>query len=103
MAKAIQNTFKFKSEIWLYPGDAGNWHFVSIPKKESETIKKNFDARTRGWGSLRVGATIGKTAWETSIFPDKKSGTYLLPVKAAIRKKEGLFAGDMIALKLEIL
>lgn len=53
-------------------------------------------------GSLPVIATIGSTSWKTSIFPDKKSSGYLLPVKAEVRKKEGIAADDKITLLLEI-
>lgn len=78
------------------------WHFVHIPKKDSEKIKKEFGQNAKGWGSLPVLITLGKTSWKTSIFPDKKSGTYLLPLKAEIRKKEGIFAEDKITFSLTI-
>ena len=52
--------------------------------------------RKRGWGSMKVRATVGDTSWETSIFPAKEMGGWLLPVKAAVRKAEGLVAGDMV-------
>ncbi len=94
--------YKLKSEVWLYPGESANWHFISVPKRESEEIKKNFAKNQRGWGSLPVMVTIGKTSWKTSIFPDKKSGTFLLPLKADVRKKEGIYKGDKISFTLEI-
>lgn len=78
------------------------WHFVTLPRKQSDAIKKMFGAIRRGWGSLPVAATIGKTRWETSIFPDRKTGAYLLPLKVDVRKKEGVAAGDMITFLLEI-
>lgn len=52
--------------------------------------------RKRGWGSMKVRATVGDTSWETSIFPAKEMGGWLLPVKATVRKAEGLVAGDMV-------
>jgi hypothetical protein len=55
-----------------------------------------------GWGSIRVEATIGGSTWKTSIFPDSKSGTFLLPVKAQVRKQEGISAGDRVRLTIEI-
>ncbi len=97
-----RNVFNVRAKVWLYPGMAG-WHFVTIPKKQSERIKKVFGAKKRGWGSLPVMATIGETHWETSIFPDKKVGAYLLPLKAEVRKKADIALGDMIRLALEIL
>ena len=81
------NLFKFKSEVWVYPGMAG-WRFISLPKKQSGQIKKTFGGLTGGFGSLPVNVTVGKTTWKTSIFPDKKTKSYLLPLKAEVRKKE---------------
>lgn len=95
------NQYDVKAKVWLYPGMAG-WHFVTIPKDISEDIKRLFGDRKRGWGSLSVIATIGKTSWKTSIFPDKKSNVYLLPIKAEVRKKEGIAADNKITLLIEI-
>ena len=46
----------------------------------------------------RVAVTIGDTSWNTSVFPHKESGGWLLPVKAAVRKAEGLAEGDAVTL-----
>ena len=95
------NQYKMRAKVWLYPGMAG-WHFASVPKKQSKNIKDRFSVMKRGWGSLPVIAAIGQTRWKTSIFPDKKTGTYLLPLKASVRKAESFTAGGTIALLLEI-
>ena len=95
------NQYRLRSFVWLYPGMSG-WHFVSVPKDISGDIKERFGDLRRGWGSIRVFVTIGKTRWKTSIFPDKKAACYLLPLKADVRKKEGILAEDMISLLLEI-
>lgn len=87
--------YKLESKVFLYPGMAG-WHFLTVPKKESTEIKENFGKNAKGWGSLPVLITLGKTSWETSIFPDKKSGSYLLPLKAAVRKKEDVMSDDIV-------
>ncbi|MEZ4156515.1 MAG: DUF1905 domain-containing protein [Candidatus Paceibacterota bacterium] len=93
--------YKVKTQVFAYPG-MGGWHFASVPKKESEQIKKDFKDQARGWGSLPVEVKIGKTQWSTSIFPDKKSGTYLLPLKAQVRKAEGLFDQDKVAIEIRL-
>jgi hypothetical protein len=80
------------------------WHFVSVDAGTAAKIKKSREGKPRiGWGSIPVTATIGKTTWKSSIFPDKKSGTFLLPLKVEIRKKEGIGAGDKVMLELVIL
>ncbi len=95
-------TFAVKAAVWLYQGEAA-WHFVSIPKDVSETMRDRFAGIARGWGSLRVEVTIGGTSWNTSVFPDKKSGMYLLPIKADVRKKENIAAGQTVTMRVEVL
>ena len=57
--------------------------------------------RPRGWGSLRVSARIGESEWPTSIFPGD-GGTWLLPVKAAVRKAEGVAEGDEVEVTIRL-
>lgn len=97
-----KNHFKIKARVWLHQGLAG-WHFVTFPKKQSDEIKTIFGGMRRGWGSLPVMVTIGRTSWKTSIFPDKKAGAYLLPLKVSVRKREGLQEGDTIIIFIEIM
>jgi hypothetical protein len=94
--------YKLRAKVWLYPGHQAAWHFVTLPKNESGEIKKTFGAKAKGWRSLPVKVTIGKTSWNTSIFPDTKSNAYLLPLKADVRKKEKIAQGDEIAFQIEI-
>lgn len=95
------NNFKMKAKLWLYPGKAG-WHFLTLPAAESEAMEQMFGSIARGFGSLPVCVTIGDSDWETSIFPSKKSGGYILPVKAAVRKKEKLIDGDIVNFSLSV-
>jgi len=95
-------TLKLRSKIWKYPGMAA-WYFLSVPLPAAKRIKKSQEGRPRiGFGSVRVRATLGSSRWNTSIFPDKKSGTYLLPLKAQIRKKEGVGDKDTVSFMLEL-
>lgn len=96
-----KNIFKDRSEVWLYPGMSG-WHFISLSKKNAALIKAAYGAHARGFGSLPVTVTIGKTSWDTSIFPDKRSSTYLLPLKASVRKAEDIFADDRVSFEIRI-
>lgn len=96
-----KNVFKERSEVWLYPGMSG-WHFVSIAKKNAKDIKDSFGKHAKGFGSLPVTVTVGKTSWDTSIFPDKRTETYLLPIKASVRKAEGIMANETISFQIKI-
>lgn len=112
-----KDTYIMRAKVWLYPGiprrssgQGGSWHFITLPKKQSAEIKTRFGAMKRGWESLPVVATILRsgsgqvdtTSWKTSIFPDKKAGAYLLPLKADIRKKENVAVGDTVRFSIEI-
>ncbi len=93
----------FEAELWTWDARrADTWVFVSLPADASEDIRELTAGRRRGFGSLRVRATLGGTRWTTSIFPDKASGAYVLPVKRAIRTAEGLDTGDTAAVTVEL-
>jgi Domain of unknown function (DUF1905) len=51
-------------------------------------------------GSLPVNARIGRTEWKTSLFP--KDGSYVLPVKVAVRHAEQLDEGDVPIVRMTI-
>ena len=53
-----------------------------------------------GWGMIPVTAQIGETGWTTSLFP--KDRRYVVPVKAWVRKAEGLELGDLVTVRLAV-
>lgn len=57
-------------------------------------------AVTYGWGVVPVEASVGGLTFTTSLFP--KDGTYLLPIKAAVRRATGVTAGDGVAVEMTI-
>lgn len=96
------NRLNFKSRVWLYPGQTAAWHFVSVPKKDTAELLEKYKGRQRGWNSLPVGVQIGKTKWDTSIFFDRKSAEYLLPIKASVRKAEKILDKDEVTVTIKI-
>ena len=90
--------------VWLWAGEGGSWHFISIPVEEAVEVRLESAASgiKRGFGSVRVKAEIKGVAWKTSIFP-QKSGGYLLPVKASVRRDAGIAADDIVTVKVELL
>lgn len=93
--------YTVQTRIWRYKG-AGGWHFANLSKKQSADIKSRFGSSARGWGSIRVHVRIGETKWSTSLFPDRKSGSYLFAIKADVRKAENLSDGDRITEQIRI-
>jgi len=86
----------------LWTGDNGSWHFITVPEELSGEIRAHCLASMRGFKSARVEATINNVTWRTSVFP-MKSGGYFLPVKADVRRKAGIAAGNGVTVTLELL
>jgi len=94
---------RVRSLVWIWKGEAaGRWYFITVPEEESDEIRAHAFGNPRGFRSVRVEATIGSVAWRTSVFP-LNSGGYLLPLKAEVRKKANIGAGDEVTVKLELL
>ena len=92
----------FSSLLWVWQGEAaGRWHFLTVPEEQSAEIKAQALGSPRGFGSVRVEARVADVVWRTSVFP-LSSGGYLLPVKADVRKRANLAAGDELAVSLEL-
>lgn len=90
---------EFTGKIWFWKGPAP-WFFVTIPPDESHDIKAISASVTYGWGVIPVHVRIGKTEYQTSLFP--KDGLYLVPIKASVRKAEHLEEGDIVTVQLEV-
>lgn len=98
----MSHQYSFTATVWIYPGVQAAWHVVHLPKKLSQEITQLFSDYKRGWGSLPVDVTIGKTSFRTSIFPDSKRGCYLLPLKSAVRTAEHIIADQRIGISITI-
>lgn len=95
--------YLFDAELWLWDARQGDsWTFLSLPGEASAEIREVAVALPRGFGSVRVTATIGATTWKTSVFPDAKAGAYVLPLKKAVRTAEGVEAGDTVTARVEL-
>jgi hypothetical protein len=90
----------FAAPLWEHDGQ-GAWHFVTLPEELSDEIAAvTGGVERRGFGSVRVEATIGVSTWRTSLFPDKASGSYVLPVKKPVRLANAVAAGDHVEVRL---
>lgn len=98
---ASSKTFSVRGEIWLYPGKAG-WHFLTLDKKTAANIRSFVNGDCSAWGSVRVTVKVRAYTWETSIFPDRKLGSYLLPIKKQARKDLGLSEGMRLSASLTV-
>ncbi|MEQ8310446.1 MAG: DUF1905 domain-containing protein [Sphingopyxis sp.] len=102
-------SFTVRAPLWRWQSatSPGAWHFVTIAGEAADGIRlaaiggQWLNGRG-GFGSAKVRAAIGNTVWTTSIFPHRESGGWLLPVKAAVRKAEGLAEGDAVTVTVSL-
>ena len=90
---------EFSGQVIEWRGPAP-YYFVPVPEQEAADIREVAAMATYGWGVIPVAARIGETDFETSLFP--KDGGYLLPLKDAVRRPQGLQPGDDVAVEMTI-
>ncbi len=90
---------EFRGKVWFWKGPAP-WYFVTVPEKECEDLKAILGIVTYGWGMIPARVRIGRTQWETSLWP--KEGTYIVPLKADVRRTEEIQEGDEVTVRLEV-
>lgn len=92
-----------ETTLWRWqpePPAKASWFFVTITGDVAVEVRMRSLETRRGFGSVRVTATVGSTTWQTSLFRSGPDGDYLLPVKAAVRSAENLAEGDGVRVRL---
>jgi hypothetical protein len=102
----MSDAFTFTAPLWRWSArqetaDPSAWCFVTLPTEVSEELRLRA-GEPRGFGSVPVHAQVGTTRWETSVFPDADSGSFVLPVKRAVRQAHGVEEGDELTVTLEV-
>ena len=90
---------EFSGEIIYWRGPSP-FHFVTVPERECRQIESVSAVVSYGWGCIPVTVWTGHTKFTTSLFP--KNGGFIVPLKAAVRRAEGLGEGDTVDLRLTI-
>lgn len=100
----VPTTARFTAEVWQWDArKSDGWYFVSLPFDVADDIEAAHGHRAKGFGSLRVEVEVGSSRWQTSIFPDSRRRTYVLPLKKAVRVTEGLEPGGPADVSLTVL
>ncbi len=105
MAAAEKRTglvrYEFTAKLWQTEGKCA-WHFASLPAALTKEIRERMKSEEEGWGRLKITAETGKSEWATAIWFDTKQNTYLLPIKAQIRRNEKIETDQDIKIALWI-
>lgn len=89
----------FSTDVFAWDEEGPSWRFLRLPVEVADEVR-DVAGEPAGFGSVHV--RIGGTAWATSVFPEKASGSYLLPVKKSVRDREGIDDGDRVTVRLDV-
>lgn len=94
--------YDFNTDIAVMTGKRSDYYFVSVPRDISKHIRHFTQHIQRGFKSLKVKAHIGKSAWDSSIFPSSRDETFILLLNKKIRDAEKLRKGDTATVCLHV-
>ena len=102
----MSDRLTFTARLWRWTAreksaDTGAWTFVTLPAEVADDVRHRA-GEPGGFGSVRVRAEAGSTAWDTSVVPDTQSGSFVLPVKKAVRAAAGVEEGDELTVTLAV-
>lgn len=76
------------------------FYFAAVPAEHVGSIRDAARRVSYGWGMIPVEAVIAGVTFNTALFA--KDDTYLLPIKAAVRNRLGVTAGDRVDIAMTI-
>ena len=102
----MPGSYTFTAPLWRWAAreestDSGAWCFVTLPLDVADEVRER-SGEPRGFGSVRVHAEVAGTRWDTSVFPDATSGSFVLPVKKAVRLAAEVGEGDDLTVTLSL-
>lgn len=90
---------------WTVRAEVIEWRgpspYFYLPMSDDDSADFKMDAAgLEYWGQVAVQVVIGDTTFATAVFP--KDGRYLVPLRAAIRKAEGIELGTPVSATVRI-
>ena len=90
--------FSFTSELIEWRGPAP-FYFIPTPTKYTAEFKTIAANKSYGWGVLYANITLPGEYWKTTLMP--KDGSYLIPIKKAIRLQHVFEVGQKIKVTVD--
>lgn len=90
---------EFEAVVIEWRGPAP-FFYARLPAGAAAEIARVKKFVTYGWGAIPAEAVINGVSFATSLFP--KDDTYLLPLKASVRRQAGVTVGDIVAVAMQV-
>lgn len=97
--------FDFQATIWLRNDgkQTASRYFITVPKDIADPLRESYKNTRRKGVSVAIQARIGFLTRNTSMFYSKQHQTYILPIKADIRKQLQIKNNDQVYINITIL
>ena len=89
----------FAAEVVEWRGPAP-YLFVVVPPEEAALIADLAPSVSYGWGMVPAAVAVGRTRVTTALWP--RDGGYVVPLKTALRRPEGVGLGDVVEVVLTV-
>ena len=99
MSGAANKRFRFEAPVIYWRGPAPHV-CAKLPDEVAAGIRALGPGVSYGWGCIPVAATIRGVPFTTALIP--KEGTYLLPLKVAVRRRIEIAEGMDVAVEMAV-
>jgi hypothetical protein len=91
--------WEFDAEVFQWRGPAP-YYFVETPDDVDAFLHDHAAELTYGWGVIPARVRVGETEVSTSLIP--RDDVYLVPLKVALRRPQGIDDGDVVRVQLSV-
>jgi hypothetical protein len=95
----MKECWAFEAEVFQWRGPAP-YFFVATPDDVDAFLHDHAAELSYGWGVIPARVRIGATEVGTSLIP--RDDVYLVPLKVALRRPEGIDDGDVVHVRLSV-
>jgi len=88
-----------EGELFEWRGPAP-FHFVAVDEEGCDDLRAVASVVSYGWGMIPVRGRVGDTTFTTALWP--REGGYVIPIRDAVRRAEGLVLGAPVTVHLEV-
>ncbi len=74
--------------------------FAAVPDHLVGEVRYAAREASYGWGMVPATVSIGASEFATSLF--RRGDTYVVPIKVAVQRAEGVGLGDRVAISMQI-
>ncbi|SDF53648.1 DUF1905 domain-containing protein [Klenkia brasiliensis] len=76
-------------------------HFLEVTGDHADQVREVARQVTYGWGMVPVRVRVGGTTSTTALWA--RDGGYVVPLKVALRRAEGIDLGDVVSAHVQVL